>query len=303
MRSAVTAGVVLVVFWVLWRWVDVAQGRLLESPSAAANPSARNLIQVGSKLVKGAIVFVAFLAVLSIFGYPVTTLLAGAGIGGVALAFGAQKTIENLFGSMSLAADQPFRPGDFVKVQDFLGTVEQMGLRSTRFRTMDRTVITIPNGSLADQRLETYSARDRLRLNTVIGLEYQTTFAQMQEVLAGFKRVLREHPHIWPGSVIVRLKEFGSSSLDIMVMAWFEVPSWEDFLQCREEALLGFMGVVEEAGTRFAFPTRTVHLSGGSSPSPAVERGHGRGVAPAPAALERSPARPEDRPVDDDDGE
>jgi MscS family membrane protein len=218
------------------------------------------VLTVGRNLAKGFVAAAGIVAMLTELGYPVNTLLAGLGIGGIAFAFGAQKTIENLFGSISLAADRPFRVGDFVKVEDFVGTVEDIGLRSTRFRTLDRTLISIPNGKVADMRLESYSARDRMRLATTIGVEYGTTHTQMQQVLTGFERVLREHPKIWPDSMVVKFKEFGASSLDIEIMAWFQVPTWADFQQCRQEVLLGFMQVVEDAGTAFAFPTRTVHV-------------------------------------------
>ena len=138
--------------------------------------------------------------------------------------------------------------------------------------SLDRTVISIPNGKLADQRLETFAPRDRVRLATTIGVEYGTTHAQMQEVLEGCERVLREHPKTWPDAVVVKFKELAASSLDIEIMAWFQVPTWADFQQCRQEVLLGFMKVVEDAGTGFAFPTRTVHLVGEPTPQPAKER-------------------------------
>jgi MscS family membrane protein len=297
-QSVVGAGAVIVVFWALWRSVDVIVEILLSLPWAASSPSGRNLLQIGANLAKGVIAGAGAVAVLSAFGYPVTTLLAGLGIGGLAFAFGAQKTVENLFGSISLATDQPFRVGDFVKVEDFVGTVEDIGLRSTRFRTLDRTVISIPNGKLADQRLETFTARDRMRLATTIGVEYGTTHAQMQEVLQGLERVLREHPKIWPDAVIVKFKEFGASSLDIEIMAWFQVPTWGDFQQCRQEVLLGFMQVVEDAGTGFAFPTRTVHLiqEGGSAPAVETER-----PSTPPPSSRGDTARPEDLPVADGD--
>jgi MscS family membrane protein len=271
--ALVSAGAVIVVFWALWRSVNVVADVLRTLPWAAGSPSARNLLSIGANLAKGVIAAAGAVAVLSAFGYPVATLLAGLGIGGLAFAFGAQKTVENLFGSIALAVDQPFRVGDFVKVEDFVGTVEDIGLRSTRFRTLDRTLITIPNGSLSGQRLESYSARDRMRLATTIGIEYGTTHAQMEEVLAGFERTLREHPKIWPEAMVVRFKEFGASSLDIEIMAWFEVPAWSDFQLCRQEVLLRFMRVVEEAGTAFAFPTRTVHLVNEPAAAPAREAG------------------------------
>jgi MscS family membrane protein len=191
--------------------------------------------------------------------------------------------------------------GDFVKVQDFVGTVEEIGLRSTRIRTLDRTVISIPNGSLSDQRLETFAARDRMRLATTIGVEYSTTHEQMQKVLEGFERVLREHPKIWPDAMVVRFKEFGASSLDIEIMAWFEVPTWGDFQLCRQEVLLGFMQVVEDAGTGFAFPTRTVHLfSETASPEPRPEPTRSPAPAP-PSPPTRDTADQKDLPVSDGD--
>jgi MscS family membrane protein len=258
--AVVTAGVMVALFWALWRSTRVMNEQLLAQPWAAQNPSARTLIGVGSNLARGAILGFGALAVLSAFGYPVGTVLAGLGIGGLAIAFGAQKTIENVFGSVSLAVDQPFRVGDFVKVEDFVGTVENIGMRSTRFRTLDRTLVSIPNGKLSEQRLESFQARDRMRLATTLGLTYGTTHQQMQAVLEGLERVLRDHPKIWPDAVVVKFKEFGASSLDIEVMAWFQVPTWAEFQACRQEVLLRFMQVVEESGSSFAFPTRTVHL-------------------------------------------
>jgi MscS family membrane protein len=184
--------------------------------------------------------------------------------------------VENLFGSVALAIDQPFRVGDFVKVEEFVGTVEEVGLRSTRFRTLDRTLISIPNGRVADMRLESFSARDRMRLACTVGLVYGTTAVQMREVLAGLEGVLRAHPLIWPEAVVVRLKEFAPSSLDIEVMAWFETSEWSEFQLIRQEVLLQFVEVVEKAGTSFAFPTRTVHHVG-----PAVAGARSSAVTPA----------------------
>jgi MscS family membrane protein len=197
---------------------------------------------------------------LSQLGYPVASLLAGLGLGGLALALAAQKTVEHLFGSLSLAVDQPFRVGDFVRVEDFVGTVEDIGLRSTRFRTLDRTVVSIPNGRVADMRLESLTARDRMRLVCTVGVVYGTSSTQLREVLAGLESVLRSHPRIWPDTVVVRFKELAASSLDIEVMAWFETPDWSEFQLIRQDVLLQFLEVVERAGTSFAFPTRTIHL-------------------------------------------
>jgi MscS family membrane protein len=260
----VSSGMLVALFWAVWRSVDVLSHWVLSLPDA----SARSLFSVGANLLRGIIFIAGVLAVVSALGYPVGTVLAGLGIGGIAIAFGAQKTIENLFGSISLAVDQPFRVGDFVKVEDFVGTVEEIGLRSTRFRTLDRTLVSIPNGKVADQRLESFEVRDRMRLATTVGLSYETTREQMQKVLQGMERVLREHPRIWPDAVVVKFMGFGASSLDIEVMAWFQVPTWGDFQRCREEVFLDFMLVVEDAGTSFSTPTRTIQVVNQLHPGP-----------------------------------
>ncbi|MEQ1761268.1 MAG: mechanosensitive ion channel family protein [Vicinamibacterales bacterium] len=258
--SFLRAALAFAAFWALWRSTGVFIGWLMTRPWATTSPSARNLLTVSSNILRGVIFGVGLLAMIGAFGYPVGTVLAGLGIGGLALAFGAQKTVENVFGSVSLAVDQPFRVGDLVKVEDFMGTVEDIGLRSTRFRTPDRTLVSIPNGKLADQRLESFEARDRLRFAATVSVKYGTTRPQMETLLAGLEATLRAHPRIWPDAIEVKFSGFGPSSLDVEVSAWFQVSGGHEFLQCRQDVLLDFMRVVEESGTSFALPTRTVHL-------------------------------------------
>lgn len=270
-------GFFVVFFWALFRTVDVGRDLIARSSWGLTHSASRSLLPLGARVSKVMLFVIAAVAMLAEFGYPVASLLAGLGIGGLALALAAQKTVENLFGAFSIGADQPFREGDFVKVEDFVGTVEAIGLRSTRFRTLDRTMISLPNGKLADMRLESFATRDRIRLACVVGLVYETTAAQMRSVLAGLEGVLRGHPKIWPDAVVVRFKELGASSLDIEVMAWFQTPDWGEFQLIRQEILLSFMETVEKAGTSFAFPTQTLHLvSGGGEPTPRRERGEAR---------------------------
>ena len=262
-------------FWAVWRIVDVTRLLALRSPWAVRVPASRALVPLGARAAKVILLAIAIIAALSVFGYPVASLVAGLGIGGLALALAAQKTVENLFGAFSIGVDQPFREGDFVKIEEFVGTVEAIGLRSTRFRTLDRTIITIPNGKLADMRLESFTERDRLRLATVIGLVYETTAAQLRAALAGFEAVLRAHPKIWPDAVVVRFREFAASSLDIEIMAWFQTTDWGEFQAIRQEILLQFMDVVERAGSSFAFPTQTVHLASAAAAAPAAATARG----------------------------
>jgi MscS family membrane protein len=253
----------LIVFWTFWRVVDVVAKVIADHRWSAEHQASRALVPLGRRLTKVAVILAAIVVSLSELGYSVASLVAGLGIGGLAVALAARSTLENLFGAFSIGADQPFREGDVIKIDDVLGTVEAVGLRSTRIRTLDRTLVSLPNGKLADMRIESYSARDRIRLNCTLGLVYGTTAAQVREVLAGLERVLREHPKIWPETVVVRFAALGASSLDIEVMAWFETPDFNEFGSIRGELLLRFMEVVERAGSSFAFPTRTIHVSPG----------------------------------------
>jgi MscS family membrane protein len=263
----IRVGYFVVFFWTLFRLVDVGFHLLGESMWARSGPS-RSLIPLGSRVAKFGILAIAIVAVLSSLGYPVASLIAGLGIGGLALALAAQKTVENLFGAFSIGVDQPFRVGDTVKVEDFQATVERIGLRSTRFRTLERTIVTIPNGKLADSRIESYTARDRLRFATIIGLVYGTSEAQVRQVLDGFHRVLKAQPKLFPEGVTVLLRGLGASSLDIEVAAQFQTEDYAEFQAIRQEVLLQFLRVVEEAGTALAFPTQTVHFIAPTTPAP-----------------------------------
>jgi MscS family membrane protein len=249
-------------FWVAWRAVDVWAQFLHERPWAADNPSARSLLSVARNLARVFVAVTGLVATLAAFGYPVATVLAGLGIGGIAIAFGAQKTIENLFGSISLAADQPFRVGDLVRVEDITGNVERIGMRSTQIRTPDRTLVSLPNGKLADMRVEDFGARDRIRFAATVGLVYDTSEEQLRRVVSGIETLLRATPKVWPETIVSSFVGFGPASLDVEVLCWFETQDFAEFRELRQQLLFGIMRVVREAGTSFAFPTRTLHVVG-----------------------------------------
>lgn len=265
-RVAMKSGLFVVFFWALLRSVDTLRHILVMAPALKDRPAALAIVPIATSVTKVLVLGAAIVAVLAELGYPVASLIAGLGIGGLALALAAQKTIENLFGALSLGLDQPFREGDLVKVEDFVGTVESIGLRSTRLRTADRTLITIPNGRLADMRLESLTSRDRIRLACTVGLVYGTTASQMRQVLDGFESYLRSHPKIWPDAVIVRFAELGESGLKIEITVWFQTQDYSEFLLIRQDVLLQLMEIVERAGTSFAFPTRTIHLTSAERP-------------------------------------
>ena len=263
-RRAMSVALVASLFWALLRAIDVAAHVITTSSWASRRLASRSFVSLGGKALKISVVVVSVVAILSQLGYPVGSIIAGLGIGGLALALAAQKTVENVFGAFSIAVDEPFRHGDFIKVEEVTGTVEAIGLRSTRIRTLDRTLVAIPNGKLAEMRTETFAARDRLRLACTVALVRQTSADQMRAVLAGMEQVLRDHPKVWPDGITVRFKEIGGWSLDIEVMAWFATTDWPEFQVIRQETLLRFLEVIQRAGTALAYPTRTVHTAGGA---------------------------------------
>jgi MscS family membrane protein len=250
-------------FWFLLRVVQVGGQILSASTWAQARPASRSLVPLGARTAQIAVLAMAVVAILADLGFAVTSLVTGLGIGGLALALAGQKTVENLFGAFSIGVDQPFRVGDFVTVEGVMGTVEVIGLRSTRIRTLERTVVTIPNGKLADMRIESFAPRDRIRLACVLGLSRGTTAEQVRAVLKGVDGALRAQPKLWSDSFTVRLKEITPTSLDIEVQAWFTTTDYPEFQRIREELLLTFMGIVETAGTSFAVPTRAVFTQDG----------------------------------------
>ncbi len=245
-RGAFFVGLV----WFCTRCVDVAAGRVLEQPPMA-HPAARSLVPLGAKFLKITLLIFAFLTALSELGVAVGSLVAGLGIGGVALALAAQKTMENLFGSLSIGVDQPFRVGDVVTVDGLSGTVESIGLRSTRVRTLDRTLVTLPNGKLADMRIESFASRDRIKLGLTLMLAHGASAEQVREVLKGLRAALTEHPKIWP-DVTVALARVTEGALEVEVLAWFKTTSWDEYLTLRGEMLLQMMERVEAAGAKLS---------------------------------------------------
>ncbi|MBW2267157.1 MAG: mechanosensitive ion channel family protein [Deltaproteobacteria bacterium] len=252
---------VVSVTWLLLRLVDVF-GQLTEQRMLRrGQASALSLVPLGRKGLKLAVVVLAGLAALDSFGFDVTALIAGLGVGGLAVALAAQKTIENLFGGATLLADRPVQVGDFCRFGDRVGTVEEIGLRSTRVRTIDRTIVTVPNAEFSTLQLENFAARDRIWFHPQLGLRYETTPDQLRYVLVEIRRMLYAHPKVDPDPARVRFVGFGSSSLDLDIFAYLRTCDYAEYLEIAEDLNLRIMDIVAEAGTGFAFPSSTTYLA------------------------------------------
>ena len=200
------------------------------------------------------VLFAGLFATLRLFAIDATPALAGLGVGGIAVALAAQKTLENVIAGASLIFDQAVRVGDVLKVGEVVGTVDHIGLRSTRMRTDDRTIVSIPNSQIANAILETMSARDKFWFHPAVALRYETTSEQLHMVIDGIRRLLDEHPQVERESVRVRFVRLGASTLDVDVFAYLFAGDWNNFLQTQEQLLFGITEIIDRAGTRIAFP-------------------------------------------------
>jgi MscS family membrane protein len=255
-------GVVFIVgwSWLLWRILQQVAHRLRVRAIYAGRNGTGSLLLLGERVLKAIIFIVAVFAILGSLGFNMTTALAGLGIGGIAVAFAAQKTLENLFGGVSLLGDEVIRVGDLCRFGDRTGTVEDISLRSTRIRTPERSELSIPNGTLATMNVENLSRRDKILFNTKLGLRYETSADQLRYVLAQIRRLLYEHPKVETAGARIRFIGYDNSSLTLEVFCYVLTRDNNEFLAIQEDLLLRIMEIVEASGTAIAFPSRTVYL-------------------------------------------
>ncbi|MBZ5666560.1 MAG: mechanosensitive ion channel family protein [Acidobacteriia bacterium] len=248
-------------FWFLLHATSLTMQRLRTHAVSAGRTGTGTLMVLGERLIKAMVLIVAVLATLGILGFNLTTVLAGLGIGGIAIAFAAQKTLENLFGGISVLGDEVIRVGDFCRFGDRVGTVEDISLRSTRIRTVERTELSIPNGALATMNIENLTRRDKILFNPTLGIRCETSADQLRYLLAEVRRMLYEHPKIESDSARIRFASFDASSLNLEIFSYVLTRDYAEFTAIREDLLLRIMDIVEKSGSGFAFPSQTLYFS------------------------------------------
>jgi MscS family membrane protein len=251
---------VIGVTWLCVRVIDVVF-KLKQRQLVITSSEKISMVQLGRKLSKIAAVIVGTLVIFYIAGINIAAALTGLGIGGIAIAFAAQKTLENLFGGIMIISDQPIRVGDFCRAGDYLGTVENIGLRSTRIRTLNRTVVAVPNGQLALMSLENFAMRDKIWFHHTLQLRYETTADQLRYILTEIRKMLYEHPKVESSSARIRFIGFGDSSLNLEVFAYVLETEFGSFLHIQEDILLRIMDIIEGSGSGFAFPSQTTYVA------------------------------------------
>ena len=202
------------------------------------------------------------LVIAESLGCDVKDFLAGLGIGGLAFALAAQDTLANLFGSFVVMMDNPFHVGDVVRIGNNEGSVEDIGLRSTRLRTGSRSQIIIPNKTVASEAVINFSRMPQRRVDQTIGLTYDATPEQIEALAAELRSLLRLEEGVHKDTIVVTFAGFGESSLDLEIVYFSDNPNWASYMALRERVNLAIMRTVARRGLSFAFPTRSVVLDG-----------------------------------------
>ncbi len=259
-EASITVLQYLAAAWVVWLLIFAFFAWIIRARRIEENSFDAHLWRLAGKVLGIAAVVIILANAAHFLGLPLYSVVAGLGIGGLAVALAIRPTLENMIGGLILYTDQPVRVGDFCSFGDKTGTVESIGIRSTKLRALDRTIITVPNAALADMHLINYARCDRMLILSTFGLRYETQPDQLRYTLAKIREMLHAHPRIDSDTIRVRFHEYGDSSLDIQMRVYALTRDWNDFFAVKEDLLLRINDIVRGAGTGFAFPSQTLYL-------------------------------------------
>jgi MscS family membrane protein len=259
--------VLVAVAWLAMRTGDVLIDHAAKRLRGRGQAAAKMLGRPAQNFARGLVVFIAIVVWLDNLGIQVSTLVAGLGIGGLAVALAAQRPIEDMIGAFTIYATQPVGVGDFCRFGPNLGTVEEIGLRSTRVRTLDDSVVSVPNGEFSKLHLENFGVRRKFRFHPRIRLRYETTPDQLRCILVEIRKLFYSHPNVLSDPARVRFIGFAEASLDLEIAAYIDTQNYDEYLEVGEDLHLRIMDIVAEAGSSFAVPAQTTYLE----PAPGLD--------------------------------
>jgi len=246
--------------WFLWRMIDGLSAYFTARAAQTESSLDDQLVPFIAKTLKIFIIITGVLVVAQNMGYSISGLIASLGIGGIAVAMAARDTIANVFGSIMILVDRPFTVGDWIKTDEFEGIVEEVGFRSTRIRTFGKTLVNVPNSTMANMVIDNIDARPKRRVKMRIGLTYDSSPEKIQAAIDGIEHLLANHIGVDQDFYLVKFDTFEDSSLSIFLYYFTKTTHWEEYLQVRQEVNMQIMKLLESLELEFAFPTRTVHL-------------------------------------------
>lgn len=246
--------------WVLFNAVDILEQTTARWAKKSGSPLDEHLLPFIRKTTRSFIVVLAFVLIIQNLGYSISGLLASLGIGGLAVALAAKDTLSNIFGSIMILLDRPFRVGDWVKTGDLEGVVEEIGFRSTKIRTFAKTMITVPNNIIATTAVNNFSRMPKRRIKMTVGVSYDSSPQQMRDAVTAIRTMLEQHPAINQDFMLVNFTAFSASTLDILVYCFTSTTNWGEYLQAREDVCLKIMDIVADLNMELAFPSQSLYL-------------------------------------------
>jgi MscS family membrane protein len=266
---------VVAAVWTTFRMIDLFSSFLLKRASKTSTKFDDLLIPLISRTLKVFVGCIGLVSFAEAFNLPIAGLISGLGIGGVAIAFASKDTVANLFGSLTVLVDRPFEIGDWIVTDGAEGSVETVGMRSTRVRTFYNSLITIPNSNLTTAVVDNMGRRHYRRIKTTLGLQYDTPPAKIEAFCEGVRELIRRHPYTRKDYYHVYFNQFSASSLDVLLYCFIQCPDWAIELRERQRLFLDILKLANELGVSFAFPTQTLHVhqetSGGPPPPPPAD--------------------------------
>jgi len=264
------------------RIIDLSSAQFLARLGPTERALSYSVLPLGVRVIRIGVFLIAIIFIAASWGYNTNALLAGLGVGGLAVALAAQKTIENLFGAISLITDRPVLVGDYCQFGGQTGTVEDIGLRSTRIRTNDRTVVTIPNSNFSAMTIENYSRRDRMWFHPTLRLRRDTDPDKVGQMMDAISEILRNHPSVQPADVPVRLTKITDYSLDLEIFAYVQTADYNEYLRVQSALLLKLLEVSQRIHVEWATPiAESVTINPPAVDPPASSNSHPGGVPPA----------------------
>ncbi len=251
---------IIAIYWVSLGVVDVVIYRLADHMRKNGQKDAVVLLKPASTGIKIIIALIAVISWLDNLGYEVTTIIAGLGVGGIAVALAAQKSLENLIGSIMIYASQPVRVGDFCQFGKYQGTVEEIGLRSTQLRTLARTIVHVPNALFASAEIENFTQRDKILYRTRLRLDYEVSPDRIRRVLEDIRRMIDEQDFIDEEDSRVRFLEFGEYAQELELFVYIKTRQFTEYLEYREQVNLLVRDIIESAGVKLIIPARTSYI-------------------------------------------
>jgi len=254
------SGFIIVIFWAILQTLTHLAKNIQKITNKFGDKISPDVANFIIKSIRFFILIIAFIAVLQEWGYNVSGFLASLGLVGMAFALAAKDTAANLFGSLVIFTDKPFKVGDWIKTPQVEGTIENIGIRSTKVRTFAQALVTVPNATLANSAILNWSKMGKRRIKMNVGLTYDTKSETIENIVKEIQNMLIKHQDIHQETMHVYFSAFDASSLNIFCYYFTKTTNWAEFMKVREDTYFKIMKIVEQNGSSFAFPTQTLHI-------------------------------------------